>query len=73
MNPDNENIKYKHNKIPQTGTRGLAGTLKGRGNSGLVLRKITTPKQTKANALKVPILTKAAKLWIGANPANREN
>ena len=62
-------INAPQDNIPSTGNNGLKGVVKGRGIDGCVIRKTTTPKQTKTKAAKVPILTSSAKSPKGIKPA----
>ena len=52
------------------GTKGTNGVLNDLGASGIFLRIIRFPKQTKENAKKVPMLTICTKSLIGINPSN---
>lgn len=57
--------------IPIIGTNGINGVLNPLGKSGLVFLKTRTPKQTKINANKVPILVISPTISIGTKAAKK--
>src|SRR5215204_1550017 len=62
-------IKYNDAPSERIGSTGENGTLNGRGRSGFVRRKTTTPIETMTNANSVPILTSWPSMEIGTSAA----
>ena len=58
--------------VPRTHTAGASGTRKGRGRSGLVRRRTSTPAHTVANAAKVPNATRSPSTPMGRSPASTQ-
>jgi len=56
--------------MPNTGIKGFQGNLNGLTISGFLKRIMATPKQTKVNAVSVPILTSSAASSRGRKPAS---
>src|SRR5206468_1394690 len=63
-------IWARQTTAPAIGTKGTHGVLKGRGTSGAVLRRTTTPMLTRTKASSVPMLTSWLSTAIGFRPAN---
>lgn len=64
-----DNICITQKKAPSDGMSHTNGTLKGRFNSGCVLRNTITEIHTIANAIKVPIETSSLNTLRGKIPA----
>jgi hypothetical protein len=62
-------LKRTAEAAPSGATANTAGVLNGRAISGRVIRKTRTPRQTTANANKVPMLTSSPTRPIGKRPA----
>src|SRR5690606_203935 len=65
-------MRSKQTITPKIGRNGTKGVLKGRSNSGFVLRRTNTPIQTRVKANNVPILTIWPRSETGTKPANKE-
>lgn len=56
--------------MPNMGTRGTRGVLKGLGKPGSLFRRMITPAQTSTNARRVPIEVRSPATLPGTKPAN---
>ncbi len=65
----NESIKPSETPAPSSGTSGTQGVRNGRGTSGILRRRIHTPRHTMTKAERVPMLTSCASAEIGRNAA----
>src|SRR5215831_5625102 len=62
-------IKPTHKMTEINGNQGTMGTRKARGRSGCLRLRNITPKETRANANKVPIFDRSAASPISTSPA----